>query len=293
LGAAGALLVAGIATAAPVAALDVDPIIDPVLEPLPPPPPPEPPTTTTLPPPPPPPDTTTTLPPPPPPPDTTTTLPPTTLPPTTNPPPPPPPPPPPDPTTTTAPPPPPDPTTTTAPSTPTTLPPDVPIIVFPPKVSLVPTTPSTGTPTVPLAPGTSESPSTVDTDTTDGPATTGTSEGPTTTAGAVVAGAELVPKVAVKTIAEALPADAEGGAALVDGRDEAISAEGVTARLIRTPAVGLSEESAAPAAAQESGADRGLPAPLSSPIGGVLVVALVSFVVAGSYCTWLLLFGRR
>jgi hypothetical protein len=134
----------------------------------------------------------------------------------------------------------------------------------------------------------------VDTDTTDGPSTTGTSARPTTTAGAVVAGVELAPKVAVKTVADALPADAEGGAAPVDGRAEAVATEeGVTARLIRAPAVGLSDESAAPAAVQESRTTSGLPGPLTSPLGGVLIVALVSFVVAGSYCTWLLLFGRR
>jgi hypothetical protein len=108
----------------------------------------------------------------------------------------------------------------------------------------------------------------------------------------VVAGVELAPKVAVKTISDALVPAAEGGAP-ADGRTDAVPAEGATARLISAPAVGLSEESAAPAAVQEARATHGLPAPLSSPLGGVLVVALVSFVVAGSYCTWLLLFGRQ
>jgi hypothetical protein len=46
-------------------------------------------------------------------------------------------------------------------------------------------------------------------------------------------------------------------------------------------------------AARTTGSSRSIPEPLRSPLGGVLVAALVAFVAGGSYCGWLLLGGRR
>jgi hypothetical protein len=98
--------------------------------------------------------------------------------------------------------------------------------------------------------------------------------------------------VAVKTIPEAigLGGDAEVAA---PGESEAGPAATGTARLVSAPADdGRSDEAAAPAT-RSAGTSSGLPEPLTSPLGGVLLAALVSFVVAGSYCGWLLLGGRR
>jgi hypothetical protein len=52
------------------------------------------------------------------------------------------------------------------------------------------------------------------------------------------------------------------------------------------------EPAAAPVAARRTGLTRSLPEAVRSPLGGILLAALVSFVVAGSYCGWLLLARR-
>jgi hypothetical protein len=327
LGAAGVVLLAALGVAAPAGAIELDPVIE-----LPPPPPPEPEPSTTLPPPPPPEPTTTVPPPPPPEPEPTTTLPPpeptTTVPP---PPPPdptttePPPPPPPDPTTTVPPPPPPpdptttlppvtDPPTTGTPSTPTTDPPDP------------TTTPPSGPPTTPVpivrvvdpvdVPVITFPPKTVDTTTTsDDPGSSSSSSGSSSSSSASSASSTsgarrsgdpsttdapdgtvaLPPKVAVKTIPSAgRPAvDGEAGSSEVGGEGTG-AGDTRTTRLISAPAPAEpSEGGATPVAARTAGSSRSIPEPLRSPLGGVLVAALVAFVAGGSYCGWLLLGGRR
>jgi hypothetical protein len=312
---AGAVLVVAVGTAVPAGAIEVDPILPPVELP----PPDE--TTTTLapePPPPPPEETTTTLPPPPPP-DSTTTLPPTTEPPTTEPP-------------STTEPPTTEPPTTEPPSTtepPTTAPPTTerPTTTNPPppdepdepdEPSQPPTTPTTNPPIVvtPIDPDdvpvivfppkdpTALPPGTVTTvDDPDEPSgSTGTTGGradddPTTTG--APAGTLLEPKVAVKTIPEALGlVVAQGGSGPAPGGGAdgppAADVEGTgTARLVSASGDGERADEAAAPATRSTGTSRGLPEPLTSPLGGILLAALVSFVVAGSYCGWLLLGGRR
>jgi hypothetical protein len=119
---------------------------------------------------------------------------------------------------------------------------------------------------------------------------------PTTTEGASPSGV-LVPKVAVKTIPSALALAAgeergpDGGSP--SSAEVAGSSSGDSARLISAADAGdRAEQAAAPVASRRTGLTRDLPEAVRSPLGGILLAALVSFVVAGSYCGWLLLARR-
>jgi hypothetical protein len=169
----------------------------------------------------------------------------------------------------------------------------VPVIVFPPKV-----------PTV-LPPGTSSSTTTIfDSDDPEfrpgtssgstGTTGSGGSDDPTTTDG--VSGVVLEPKVAVKTIPSALGlvvargSDPSGGQP--SGVEVAAAETDGSARVAAAPSADGSDEAAGPVATSRTGLTRRLSDSVSSPLGGLLIAALVSFVVAGSYCGWLLLARR-
>jgi len=170
---------------------------------------------------------------------------------------------------------------------------DVPVIVFPPKSPTV--LPSTTSTTIfnSRDPEFTGRPS-------GGTGTTGSSSGdddPTTTAGGS-GDVVLQPKVAVKTIPSArLLVDDGGGSpdgGQPSGAEVAVTdADGAT-RVVPAPAGGgaSSEEASGPVATTRTGLTRSLSDSVSSPIGGLLVAALVSFVVAGAYCGWLLLARR-
>jgi hypothetical protein len=101
--------------------------------------------------------------------------------------------------------------------------------------------------------------------------------------------------VAVKTIPSAGRPAVDGEAGSSDGSEQGAEAgETRSTRLISAPAPAEpSEGGATPVAARSTGTSRTIPEPLRSPLGGVLVAALVAFVAGGSYCGWLLLGGRR